>query len=222
LRAAEAEHETDADRRAELERAAAEARALADVLDDRGAELEQADEIRARWYANTAETRAAADRARDELACRGIDPDQSDLAITAEEWLGAHTAEQLAEDPHRQITDEADLAEIIEQRDADIHAVDTELAAEVPETNVADIRDETADEPQQAARTADDWARVPTAQETADSISRAQRALAELEQRYGIDERRAAQEARTQQLGHWHAERNARELDASDHLDRSR
>jgi hypothetical protein len=222
LRAAEAEHETDADRRADLEHEAAEARALADVLDDRGAELEQADEIRARWYANTAETRAAADRARDELACRGIDPDQSDLAITAEEWLGAHTAEQLAEDPHRQITDEADLAEIIEQRDADIHAVDTELAAEVPETNVADIRDETADEPQQAARTADDWARVPTAQETADSISRAQRALAELEQRYGIDERRAAQEARTQQLGHWHAERNARELDASDHLDRSR
>jgi len=225
LRAAEAEHETDADRRAELERAAAEARALADVLDDRGAELEQADEIRARWYADTAETRAAADRARDELACRGIDPDQPERSTTAEEWLAAHTAEQLAEDSHRQITDEADLDDVVEQRATDIRAIDTEPPADVAEATVADIRDETAGEPKRATRSEDDWTRVPTAQETADSVTRAQRALAELEQRHASDQRRAAEEARTQQLGHWHADRQAdhhvREFDSSADLDRS-
>jgi len=160
LRTAEAQHETDAARRTDLEREAAEAGALARVLDDRAAELEKADEIRARWYAHTAETRAAADRALDELACRGIDPDQPDHVITAEEWLAAHTAEQLA-DPHRQITDETDLAEIVEQRATDTRAVDTAPPAEVAETNVADIRDQATDEPASAARAEADWTRVP-------------------------------------------------------------
>jgi hypothetical protein len=109
----------------------------------------------------------------------------------------------------------------VEQRAADFRAVDPEPRAEVAETNVADIRDETADEPTRAAHPEDDWTRVPTAQETADSIARAQRALAEIEQRHAIDERRAAEEARAQQLGHWNAEGNVRDLDASTDLDRS-
>jgi conjugative relaxase-like TrwC/TraI family protein len=226
LRTAEAQQETDAERRADLEREADEAQALAQVLEQRAAELEKADEIRARWYAHTAETRTASDRARDELACRGIDPDQPDQHITAEEWLAAHTAEQTVEDPHRQITDEADFAEFAQQRDADVRAVGTELSTDTAETNVVDIRDETADEPKRATRAEDDWIRVPTAQETADSVTRAQRALAELEQRQAADQRHAAEDARTQQLGRWHAdsqaERNAREIDASGYLDRSR
>jgi hypothetical protein len=145
--------------------------------------------------------------------------------ITAEEWLAAHTAEQIVEDPHRQITDEVDLTEVIEQRATDISAIDTELSTDAAETNVVDIRDETADEPKRATRAEDDWTRVPTAQETADSVTRAQRALAELQQRHASNQRRVAEEAPTQQLGRWHAdnpaERNARELDAAADVDRA-
>jgi len=59
------------------------ARALADLLDRRAAELHRADEARALWYAHNAETRAAEQRARIELATRGVDPDRAEQATTA-------------------------------------------------------------------------------------------------------------------------------------------
>lgn len=63
IRTAEAANETDAQRKAQLHREAAEAHALADVLHRPAERLEKADEIRARWYAHTAETRGAEQRA---------------------------------------------------------------------------------------------------------------------------------------------------------------
>jgi hypothetical protein len=205
LRAAEAEHQTDAEQLAQLQREATEARALAEVLDQRAAQLEHADETRAYWYAHTANTRGAEQRARDELGARGINPDQHADITTADHWLTAHRGDQAVEDRHRQITDEYDLADVAQQRDADHRAVEPAPSADAAETAVADIREHGMDEPERAPRADDDWTRVPTADETADSITRAQRALAELEARHAEEQRRAAEEARSDQLSRWHA-----------------
>ena len=50
--------------------------------------------------------------------------------------------------------------------------------------------------------------RVPTANETTESVRRAHRALVELKQRQAIDERRAADETRERdaELARWHTE----------------
>ena len=217
LRAAEARHETEVERRALLEHEAADARAIAEVLDQQAAKLDRADEIRAHWYAHTANTRAAEQRARDELAARGVNPDKHDEAITADQWLAAHRADQAIEDAHRPITDEHDLAEVVEVRAADQRAVEPEPSVDAAETAVADVREQAAGEPQRAPRAEDDWTRVPTARETADSIARARRALAELEARHAEEQHRAAEEARTEQLTRWHADDRAGAVRANEH-----
>ena len=66
-RTVEAADHTEADQRTRLEREAADAKALADLLDTQAADLQQVDEARALWWAHTAGTRAAADRAQAEL-----------------------------------------------------------------------------------------------------------------------------------------------------------
>ena len=71
------------------------------------------------------------------------------------------------------------------------------------------MREIAAAEPKREPRTEDDWTRVPTAGETADSITRAQRALAELDARTANDQRRDAEEARQRQLARWHADDKA-------------
>ena len=45
---------------------------------------------------------------------------------------------------------------------------------------MADVREQAAAEAKRTPRTEHDWTRVPTADETADTITRAQRAIAEL------------------------------------------
>jgi conjugative relaxase-like TrwC/TraI family protein len=209
LRAAEAQAASDPDTRLRLQREAAEASALADVLDTQAAELEQANQARAEWLVHTAETRAAADRARHVLTLRGVTAAGDDRQTTAEEWLAQHDADELVEDPHRQVFDEHDLTDVAEQRDADIRAV-TDLD-QLP-TNTAgpgpivDIREATAAEP---AQDDTDTVRVPSAEETADIIARAQRALTELDERGTADARRVAEEARDAELARWHADDQA-------------
>jgi conjugative relaxase-like TrwC/TraI family protein len=181
VREAEAQHETDTQRRKQLEREAAEAAALADLLDRQAAQLEKADEVRALWYAHTAGTRAAADRARDELGSRGINPDTDKRNVTAEQWLDAHQADQAIEDRHRPITDEHELTDIAERRDQARREAEPEPRDAV-ETDIADIRERAAREPKKTSRSDDnDWTRVPTASQTADAITRAQRALNEIQ-----------------------------------------
>jgi conjugative relaxase-like TrwC/TraI family protein len=222
LREAEAEHETDPQRREQLERKAAEATALADLLDRQAAQLEKADEIRALWYAHTAGSRAAADRARDELGSRGINPDTDERAVTAEQWLEAHHAEEAIEDQHRDITEEHDFTEVAEQRDQAQREAEPEPRDAV-ESNVADIREHAASEPKRASRGDDnDWTRVPTADQTADSITRAQRALNEIHQRDADDRRREAEQARARQLNHWHHDDRQAERAAQRGDDRQR
>jgi conjugative relaxase-like TrwC/TraI family protein len=134
LRAAEAENETDTGRAAQLQREAAEARALADVLTRQAHRLEKADEIRALWYAHTAETRAAEQRARIELAARGIDPNTAEDTTTAEQRLADQRAGLAEDDQHRHITGEHELSDVIEHRDAELRAIQPEPHRDVAET----------------------------------------------------------------------------------------
>jgi hypothetical protein len=109
LPAAEAEQEGEAERQAQLEREVADARALADLLDWRVAELECADEVRALWYAHAGRDSCRRATARTELGARAIDPDQPERATTAQDWPDAQDAGAAAEDEHRPVTHEAEL-----------------------------------------------------------------------------------------------------------------
>jgi len=102
----------------------------------------------------------------------------------------------LAEDDrHRELTGEHELADVADQREAELRAIESEPHVDAAETNLPDIRDIADREPRRLAKAEDDWTRIPTAGETADNVTRAQRALAELEQRRHIEQRRADEEA---------------------------
>jgi hypothetical protein len=212
MRRAEADAATDEDERARLVQEAAEADALADVLDQRATELAAADETRAAWFAHTAGTRSAADRAAAELSARNVD--EPDVAlVTTEEWLAAHAEHLAAEDVHREVTDEADLADVVEQRDADVAVVEPEPHADAAETGVADLREVAADEEPALER---DEVRVPSAEETADTIARALRALREIEQRQVIEARHTDEEAQAVELSRRNVEDVAEQQAADD------
>ena len=183
----------------QLRRAAAEAAALADELHARVDELTAVDQARSRWLVHTAVTREAADRARAELAARGaaVGSEAGD-AVTPTEWLAAHQAEQAEADLHRPITSEHDLADIGRQRDSDVAA--TTPAGHAAGTDVPDARD------RRAADIPDERGRVPTAEDSAAAILRAQEALREIEQRRQLDQRRVDEEDRVRQLTRWAAD----------------
>jgi hypothetical protein len=244
LRRAEATNSADPDEQARLDQEATEGAALAKILDQRAVQLTTADEARAEWYAHTAETRAAKDRAQAELSARHVDDEQVDEPVTAKEWLAAQREDARAEDPHREITDEAELADVAEQRTSDTHDADLatnparttdeaapdeavresepkrDLSQDEPgradveahasahseplvEPDVPHLRDVAADEP---APPDADGVRTPSAEETADSIGRAQRALAEIQQRRTAEQRESAGHERTEQLTRWHTD----------------
>ncbi|MFI7059390.1 MobF family relaxase [Kribbella sp. NPDC050124] len=256
LRIAEADASNDETARERLRTDAGQAKALANALDARAAELQAADEARAVWLAHTAETRANAERAAFELETRGID--NTDDGPTPEELLDTIDAEA-AENEHREVTDEHELADIAQQRDADTTAaahgdesavaglVNDQLASkaagpdlaadEIPSAEVvaddnideaevssdldasqpgedrdllesqapADIREVAADEEQVAES---DVPTVPSADETAEAVRRAQRALIEIQHRREAEERHAdaEAEARAEELARWHAD----------------
>jgi hypothetical protein len=220
LRTAEAAAATDTRERERLHQEAAEAAALADVLDQRAADLAVADEARAQWLAHTAWTRAATDRATDELTARGLASAAVDEEVTAAEWLDAHRAADRDEAPYRAITDEADLADIADARTADVRSV--EIAAdrgradsgeEETAAEEVDIRQEAVDEKPAAEH---DTVQVATAEDTAEAVRRAQRALIEIKQRRVAEERHAAEEARSEQLTRWRTDDAAAQVAAAD------
>ena len=264
LRTSAAAASTGEAERAQLEQQAAESDALARILEQRAAQLDEADEARGRWYAHTAATRGAADRAQLELAarrasekraddqmtatdhgsrhdamrqtaeaardhsetaaragaparCRGHEPDDRDRADAAErsgvneateraETSRAADADLRGDDAHRGITDDTEFADVASQREADRRAVDDRRHPEAAETGLRDIREVSAHE---RRREREDQVRVPSADETADAIRRAHRALAEIHARETADARKAAEEARTDQLARWHHEQHA-------------
>jgi hypothetical protein len=141
-------------------------------------------------------------------------------AVTAEEWFDAHRADQTIEDQHRAITDEHDLAVVAEQRDQARRGAQPE-SRDAAESSLPDIREQAATEPKRVPRGNDnDWTRVPTADQTADSITRAQRALSEIRQRDAEDRHREVDQARSRQLNHWHHDDRQAERDAQRKDDR--
>jgi hypothetical protein len=197
--AARAETVQDPDDAQRLRDDAAKAQAEADALAERVADLDAADLARARWYAATAATRDAATRARGALEVRGIDPDDPDERVNAAEWLAAHRAEQAAEDAHREI-DEATVYDPVQDGE---RAPQYEAEGPQLETAVADVRDVSQPD---AAEHADPQQRhrVPTVDETAEAVARAQAALAEIAARREADATREAEETtRRDDLDRW-------------------
>jgi conjugative relaxase-like TrwC/TraI family protein len=121
----------------------------------------------------------------------------------ADDWDAVHRRAEASEDEHREIRDEADLADIELQREADRRAASPRPHPDAAETAVEDIRATAARERQPGS---EDQVRVPTSAETTDSVRRAQRALAEMRARDAADRKREADEARRDRLVHWHQE----------------
>jgi conjugative relaxase-like TrwC/TraI family protein len=216
LRNAEADTATDDAERARLAREAADAAALAATLDQRAEQLTGADHARGRWYAHTATTRGSAERAQVELAARRAERPIDDRHLTAADWQTIHDADTRNADRDRQISDEHELADIAAQRDTDQQAVAGDQAHPDTAEQTPDIRD-TARPDHQKQRRREDEVRVPTAKETADTIRRAQHALAEIDAREADDARRAREDARTQQLARWHHDNQAEAERAREH-----
>jgi hypothetical protein len=211
--AATIEHDTAARLRDE----AAKSAALAKTLDDRVAELDGVDEARAAWYAHTAETRATAERAAAELTARQADQRPEPPPVTAREWLDAHDAAARAEDPYRPITDDHDLTDVDHQRTRDQReAGPAQPPPESAESAPRDIRQEAAEDTDADKRAARDHAadtvRIPTADETAESVRRAQHALQELKHRQADDARHAEDEA-NDEASRWHPDPETRASD---------
>jgi AAA domain-containing protein/TrwC relaxase len=203
VRRAEAEQAAESDRRADLLQRADEADALAATLDEQAGVLDEADLARGAWYAHTAATRDAADRAQAELSARELDDDQVDDRATADEWIEAHAAAVEAEDAYREVHDEHEFAEGEAQRGQERQEAGLEEPppAESAETAPVDIRQETADVVPDDDQ--HDAVRVPTEDETSDSVDRARRAVRELHDRAAVEEERAAEEARDVELATW-------------------
>ncbi|GAA2755881.1 MobF family relaxase [Actinopolymorpha rutila] len=201
IRTAEAQAATDPAEQARLSTEAAQAQALADALAHQREQLAHADHVRALWYAHTAETRAAAERARTELATRGTDSDQLDDHTTPDEWLTAHAQATQEDDAHRPIT-ETDLSyEEDTLDDYSAHAGDAQAGPEAPPV---DMRSQASEDPARQQDVGGDWTTVPSPDQTADAVARAQRALAEIQQRDRFDQLRAQDDARDVELARWH------------------
>jgi hypothetical protein len=111
--------------------------------------------------------------------------------VTAEDWLHSHRSEQAADDAHRPVTAEYELAG--EREDA-------LLSAEREDIPAVDVRDsERLDLPEEPGR-------VPPADDCRRAVQRAQLALAEIEQRRTVEQRRLAHEDRERQLNRWAAD----------------
>ncbi|HEY3604002.1 MAG TPA: hypothetical protein VGL04_04975, partial [Sporichthyaceae bacterium] len=220
-RAAAAEAATDPAQRTRLATETEQACALADTLDIRIGQLEELEHQRGMWLAHTAGTRAAAERAALELANRRAVDEHTEPEVTAADWLTARREAEREDEAHREITP-AD----IDPADIDIDTDSAEHERVEVGHNRADNDDR--DQPVVAAERVDESAamvpdiravaqhepepvdehtvRVPTAEETAESVRRAQRALVEIAERDAADGARAAEAERTAQLARWHAD----------------
>ncbi|NYD39861.1 MobF family relaxase [Actinomycetospora corticicola] len=199
LRRAEAETRADEQERAQALREAEEARSLAETLRARAEELSELDDARSQWLAHTSGTRAAADRAKAELAARHADDVDPEPAVTAAEWLAAHR-ESVAEDEKDKVVTDEDVTDRPDELASETSDDKPDELAE-PEGSERDLREVAAYEP---GPTNEDDVRVPTADETSAAIGRANRALVEMKARDEID---AAEEAdhRSEQLADWQA-----------------
>jgi hypothetical protein len=186
---------------------AAEAAALADLLDTQITQLSETDDIYSYYLVHTALTRANAHRAELELANRHATTPPLDDATTTEEWLAAEQQARETDDAYRDISAEHDLTELANRNDADRPTLtDTTDRGPIVETAVPDIRElATA----QGPRPVDDSVHVPTIEQTTNELAQARRAIAETQQRQAAEARHAAEYAHSQQLARWSADDHA-------------
>lgn len=198
VRRAEAGAATNDTERVPLEKEAFDAAERVGQLQEQVRDLELADRARSMWYANTAGTRAAAQRAELELSRRGVDVhDESNLVI-ARELLEAQALGVEVDDLHRAVTDEADLTDVAVERDADAE-VFADRMPEAAETALPDVRDTAAADPARVDAFGD-WQRVPDVAEVADDVGRAQRVLTEIEAHRGVLDERVAEDERDRDM----------------------
>ena len=173
-----------------------QAEALAVTLLSRAEELEEVDGARSQWLAHTAGTRAAAERAKAELAARHADDAELEPPVTAAEWLAAHRASVAEEEDRRDVTDDD-----VTERPEELAPPEDERTEpwEEPESVERDVREVAAEEPRPVA---EDDVRVPTADETGAALERANRALVEMRAREAADEQEEATH-RADQLAQW-------------------
>jgi hypothetical protein len=221
LRTAEASAATDPADRGRLEQEAADAAALAAVLDEQTARLQELDDARAVWLAHTAMTRAKGERSKAELAIRHADA-EPEPQVTAEEWLAADRASREEEDAYRDITEpdlheedhDGRLDEAAEVTHSDQAAEDVDRA--VGAVVEPDVREIAADEP---AQVEEDVVRVPSVPETTEALTGARRALAEVNARQILDDTADTDDERATELTRWHADDMGAEQSADDYAD---
>lgn len=172
IAAAQAEAATDQAERERLTTVAADHAARVERLEQRADRLEQVEDIRADWRADTAATAEIAHRAAVELSNRdrtiGEEPDR----VTAAELLAADEQAKREDDPHRVVTpddvrDQADEAEGLGEIGS--LAESAKAAADTPEpaTEAQDDADATAGVPTEA----ETFAAVAAAEIVADRLA---------------------------------------------------
>ena len=187
----EADATTDPTGRADLESRAAQADAVAHACESQLGALREVQTARGHWLAHTAPGRVVADRAAAELAARRAGRDAVDKPVTAEEWLQAHH-HAVAEDERYRVVTDADVSD--RPDDIDIATQDSGRSATREQDAVAvDVREVGASDP---AQPDEHTVRRPTTDATAESVRRAQRALAEITAREDTDHRRIAEHDR--------------------------
>ena len=215
LRRAEADASTAPDDQSRLHGEAQQTATLAGALEARTAELSELDEARSRWLAHTAGTRAAAERAKAELAACYVDDAEPEQRTTATEWLAAHRAEIADDETHREVTEDdvTDRPNDLHHEHAEVERANEDHDDEDHEVEASgpDIREVAASEPSPVA---EDHVRVPSADETSAAVEKANRALAEIRAREDADAREEA-EHRAEQLTHWQA--RDEEVETPDH-----
>jgi conjugative relaxase-like TrwC/TraI family protein len=167
----------DPDEAATLRTEAAKAHAQADALAQRISDLEIEDTARSVWFAATASTREKAHRAEVELGVRGVRVGDPAEQTTAAEWMVAHRAEQVVEDPYREVHDETDFT------DNNLHQLADTDHLDPREATVPDIDETSTHDPQRRGAPVDD---------SAESVVRARTVLAEIHEHY--DHTREAEE----------------------------
>lgn len=179
----------DGDVDPELAAAAEEAAREADKLEQTVAQLRMADDVRTRWALHEAVTIDEGERADVELEARGVDR-AAERKVTAAEWLAEHRAAMAAEDPHRHVTD-GDVDELPhdagEVLDEILDETLEDAAAEVVETAVPDVRDLVEADRYEYADPDGGTRQVPSDDELAEIVERAQITAAELAARAPVD-----------------------------------
>jgi hypothetical protein len=204
LRAAEADAATNPAEKERLRADAAQARALAETLDEQAEKLQVIDDARAHFLADNARTLGYGRRCEAELSRRHIDDTEPEQVVTAEEWLTAHRVAVVEDDQHRAIT-ETDLTGSPAVDDDRAQPVAVGIDDDVVQVPERDIREVAADEPAPAN---EDLVRIPSPAETADDYAKATRALAEINARRAADQQEEA-EHRAAELDRWHVDDQA-------------